>query len=289
MFQLQITRCSRDDAEAINDLLDETEALSVTLTDEEDDPIFEPELGTAPLWSKVVIQALFPNIASLSFAQDLLSKHYPYLSFLTEILPKQDWQRICLDNFKPQQFGTRLWVCPSWSTIPNPDAINLILDPGLAFGTGTHPTTALCLTWLEQASLDQKTVIDYGCGSGILALAALKLGAKHVFAVDIDAQALEATRNNAHNNKIPREQLDIDYPEQLKTTVDLLIANILLTPLLTLQKQLTALLKPKGILVLSGILETQLTELQAAYAPHFREISSLHRDGWGLLALQLKD
>lgn len=286
MLQLQITNCRRDDVEIINDLLDDTMALSVTLTDQHDDPILEPELGTVPLWPKVVIEALYADVASLTTAKNLLANFYPDLTFKTDILPEQDWQRVCLEHFKPQQFAEHFWICPSWSTIPDPNAVNLILDPGLAFGTGTHPTTSLCLTWLAQAELNNKTVIDYGCGSGILALAALKLGAAHAFAVDIDVQALQATQSNATNNNIPSTQLDVDFPDKLTIPVDVLLANILLKPLLALKKQFVTLLKPKGLLVLSGVLETQLVTLQTAYGTDFTLISTLQQDDWGLLVLQ---
>jgi ribosomal protein L11 methyltransferase len=163
-----------------------------------------------------------------------------------------------------------------------------MLDPGLAFGTGTHPTTALCLTWLEQANLEKKSVIDYGCGSGILSLAALKLGATEVHAVDIDQQALLATRNNASANNIDEQQLSIHLPDALDKPADLILANILLAPLITLKERFQELLNPEGILIVSGILEEQAPELIKVYDTIFSPIHQENLNGWSLLAFMLK-
>lgn len=283
MLQLQIEHCHRDEIEQLSHALEETAALSVTLSDKQDDPILEPELGTTPLWPNVVVQALYAEELEAQLAVQILSKDYPHLSYSIHTLPEHDWESVCKDDVKPQQFGTRLWVCPSWITPPEPDAVNLILDPGLAFGTGTHPTTSLCLTWLEQAALHDQKIIDYGCGSGILALAALKLGALHVCAVDIDEQALLATQNNAANNDISSSQLTIGFPDTLKAPADLLIANILLTPLISLRSRFHQLLKDQGTLVVSGILEEQAEELITAYQGDFKRISSFIHEGWAVL------
>lgn len=283
MLELQIEHCYRDDVELVSLALEETTALSVTLTDKNDCPILEPELGTTPLWPNVVIQALYAEEQEAKLAIDCLTEQFPHLSCSIHEVPEKDWERVCMDDFKPQQFGERLWICPSWLTPPNPDAVNLILDPGLAFGTGTHPTTFLCLGWLDQATLHQKTIIDYGCGSGVLALAALKLGALHVAAVDIDHQALTATQSNATINHIDATHLTIDFPEALMAPVDLLIANILLTPLINLQSRFHQLLKAHGTLVVSGILSDQAQELMDAYLPSFNHKLTINHDGWALL------
>ena len=283
MLQLQIEHCHRDDIEEISIALEGTDALSVTFTDKHDDPILEPELGTTPLWPHVVVHALYAEAYEAEMAVNALSANFPTLSYSIETLPEQDWERVCMDDFKPQQFGKRFWVCPSWLTPPDPNAVNLILDPGLAFGTGTHPTTFLCLTWLDQAHLAQQTVIDYGCGSGVLALAALKLDALHVDAVDIDEQALLATKNNAQSNGISMEQLTIGFPDTLSEPVDLVIANILLTPLMSLQNRFHQLLKNNGTLVVSGILEEQVDGLIDTYSNTFKHVSSFIKDGWALL------
>ena len=283
MLQLEIEHCHRDEVEQLSDALEATSALSVTLTDKQDDPILEPEFGTTPLWPNVEVHALYAETVEAERAQVLLSASFPHLRYSIHTLPEQDWQRVCVEDFKPQRFGGRFWICPSWLTPPDLDAVNLILDPGLAFGTGTHPTTSLCLTWLEQAHLNQRRLIDYGCGSGVLALASLKLGALHVDAVDIDEQALLATQNNATLNQIPPSQLTIGLPDTLKTPVDLLIANILLTPLIKLQNRFRQLLTDQGILVVSGILAEQIDELIEAYRTDFTHTSTFVQDDWALL------
>lgn len=286
MLQLQIARCRPDDAEQVSELLEDTGALSITMTDEFDDAILEPELGTHPLWPHVVVHALYADKEDAEYAMQAIAAQYAHLDCCIETLPEQDWERACMDDFRPLQFGRRLWICPSWLTPPDPTAINLILDPGLAFGTGTHQTTSLCLTWLEQAHLENLNVIDYGCGSGILALAALKLGASHVYAVDIDQQALLATQNNATNNQLTAQQLSISLPDSLDVTADLLIANILLSPLLTLKKRFQQLLNDNGVLVVSGLLEEQVPLLIADYQDTFTHCSSFVHDGWALVVFR---
>ncbi len=284
MFQLQITNCHRDQIEALNELLEATSALSITLTDQYDEAILEPELGTTPLWPDIVVHALYLGENEAQLALAILSSAFVQLNYTLAYLPDQDWERTCLQAFKPQRFGKRLWICPSWLTPPEPEAVNLILDPGLAFGTGTHPTTSLCLTWLDQADLKGKTLIDYGCGSGILALAALKLGAANVSAVDIDEQALIATKNNAETNNLLPSQLTIGFPETLKTKADILIANILLTPLVKLKSHFRDLLKPKGVLVVSGILENQMNNVLEAYQNQFQPTAAMTEKEWALMS-----
>lgn len=282
-FQLKIEHCPSEEIEQISEELEETGALSIMLTDKNDNPVLEPEPGTTPLWPEVIIHALYAQAEEAQFSKQQLSLARPELHYVLEVLEDQDWERAWMDDFKPQRFGTRLWICPTWHTPPEPDAVNLMLDPGLAFGTGTHPTTSLCLTWLEQADLLNKLVIDYGCGSGILSLAALKLGAHHVYSVDIDTQALQATQNNALTNHINEQQLSISQPENLQHPVDLIIANILLAPLTTLKERFHQLLNPDGYLVVSGLLSEQAPELIEAYNPLFKLITSEHLDGWSLL------
>ena len=283
MLQLQIDCCPRDKIDAVCETLDETAVLSVSLCDYQDDPILEPELGTTPLWPHVIVQALYAQQHEADVAIKLLSLHYPNLSYSLTSLPEKDWQRVCMDEFKPLQFGQKLWICPSWETPPETNAVNLILDPGLAFGTGTHATTHLCLTWLEQAALAGKTILDYGCGSGILALAALKLGATHAIAVDIDHQALIATQNNADTNKITANTLTIAPPDSVTTPVDVLIANILLTPLIDLKTRFRQLLRTDGILAVSGILETQIETVINAYNDTFSFQNTYTREGWAIV------
>ncbi len=284
MFELHIKFCASHDVESISACLEEQGALSVTVVDQHDDPILEPGPGETPLWPTSIIQALFTDAIDAQTAWEALAPDYLNLTYSLHHIPEQDWVRTCLDDIRPQSFGERLWVCPSWHTPPQPDAISLMLDPGLAFGTGTHPTTALCLTWLAHADLEAKTVIDYGCGSGILGLAALKLGARHVHAVDLDEQALIATQSNAEKNHIPDEKLTLTQPEKLTQPVDILLANILLTPLLLLEPRFQMLLNHDGILVLSGVLVTQVEQLICVYtAPDWAHQDTHIQGEWALL------
>lgn len=282
-FQLKIEHCPTEKIEQLTESLEELGALSVMLTDKNDNPVLEPEPGTTPLWPEVIIEALYAQAEEAQRIKAHLSQTMPTLNCRLEVLPDKDWERAWMDDFKPQRFGQRLWICPTWLTPPDPEAVNLILDPGLAFGTGSHPTTSLCLTWLEHASLEHKTVIDYGCGSGILSLAALKLGAEQVFAVDIDPQALQATQANAVTNHIQQNQLIVTEPEQLTQAAELIVANILLDPLIDLKNRFYQLLKPGAQLVVSGILAEQLPLLLSAYESHFTLDQSEYLHDWALV------
>lgn len=287
-FQLKIEHCPVEQIEQLSEELEEFGALSVMLTDKNDNPVLEPEPGTTPLWPEVIMQALFPEAIQAQYTRDQLTQMHPKLALTLEILEDRDWERAWMDDFKPQRFGQRLWICPTWSTPPEPEAVNLMLDPGLAFGTGTHPTTSLCLTWLEQAALQQKSIIDYGCGSGILSLASLKLGAEEVYAVDIDQQALQATQNNALTNSLDTNKLLISFPEELDNPVDLIIANILLAPLMMLKDRFQQLLQPEGLLVVSGILQEQAPLLIEAYTQQFMLVNQENLNGWSLLVFARK-
>lgn len=272
-----------DQAEAYEDWLLEVGAVSVTYMDAEDQPIFEPDLGTTPLWSNTHLLALFENEVD----EDQLIAHLRLLAggelpeFELERIQDQDWERSWMENFQPMRFGRRLWIVPSWHTAPEPDAVNLLLDPGLAFGTGTHPTTALCLEWLDGQALEGHSVLDFGCGSGILAIAALLLGAAHAVGTDIDSQALEASRDNALRNHIDPARFPLYLPEQLPPDqADVVVANILAGPLVELAPRITALVAPGGRLALSGILAEQADEVRAAYASAFELAPTAEKDGW---------
>ncbi|KTC75508.1 ribosomal protein L11 methyltransferase [Legionella birminghamensis] len=288
-YQIQIENCQHDQIEVLNDYLENAGALSITLTDKNDDPVLEPEPGTTPLWPDVIINALFSDEDEARQLLNNLETDFPELSSHMETLPDQDWERSWMDDFKPQQFGKRLWICPSWHLPPEPEAVNLILDPGLAFGTGNHATTSLCLHWLGNNIISGKTIIDYGCGSGILALAALKLGADKAYAVDIDPQALQATENNAISNQLLNEKLQISLPEALKEPVDLIIANILLSPLLQLKSVFHNLLNAQGRLLVSGILNEQAEILVKEYEEQFSLQQAQSHEGWSLLEFVRND
>ncbi|PAS41182.1 50S ribosomal protein L11 methyltransferase [Vibrio cholerae] len=261
---------TNDNAEAIGDMLmEETGAVSVTFLDAKDTPVFEPLPGETRLWGDTDVVALYETDMDTSLilqqikASNLLAEGFAHK---VEQVEDKDWEREWMDNFHPMQFGRRLWICPSWREVPDPQAVNVMLDPGLAFGTGTHPTTALCLEWLDNLDLSGKTVIDFGCGSGILAIAAIKLGAAKVIGIDIDPQALLASKDNAARNGV-EDQIEVylpkDQPEGL--VADVVVANILAGPLRELSPIIKGLLKPCGQLAMSGILDTQAESVAEFY------------------------
>ncbi len=275
-------------AEPIEALLFGYGASAVTLQDAADQPVFEPVKGTTPLWQNTRIMGLFEaDIDGELLLQNLAADWhhtYPSLDFPShqfDILEDKDWEREWMQRFEPMQFGPKFWVCPSWQPVPDPQAANLMLDPGLAFGTGSHPTTALCLQWLAKQSLTHQQVMDYGCGSGILALAALLLGAEQAHCIDNDDQALIATQDNAQRNHIDTHRMATYLPEQTpKTPVDILVANILANPLIQLASTLAALVKPTGLITLSGILENQANDVITAYDPWFTIHHVTQKEGW---------
>ncbi|WP_212628941.1 50S ribosomal protein L11 methyltransferase [Pseudomonas sp. KB-10] len=272
-----------EQAQTYEDALLEVGAVSVTFMDAEDQPIFEPDLGTTPLWSHTHLLALFEadtdETALIAHLQLLCGGSLP--EHHVERIEDQDWERSWMDNFQPMRFGQRLWIVPSWHAAPEPDAVNLLLDPGLAFGTGTHPTTALCLEWLDGQTLDNCSVLDFGCGSGILAIAALLLGAPQAVGTDIDPQALEASRDNASRNGIDPARFPVYLPADLpQQPADVVVANILAGPLVSLAPQITALVKGGGRLALSGILAEQAEEVRAAYDGAFDLDPTATKDGW---------
>jgi len=276
--------------ESVEAALEDLGALSITLADADADTpderaIFEPGVGETPLWNDVVLQALFTadiDRAGLVHAlADLVPELAPDRIAFREVAD-QDWTRAWMDQFQPMRFGRRLWIYP-WNIDPpagDGDAIIVRLDPGLAFGTGTHPTTALCLEWLDAADLSGKTVIDYGCGSGVLALAAVKLGAARVIAVDNDEQALVATRDNAERNGVA-DKVDLYTPEAMPAVAaDMLVANILAGPLHDLAPRFGALLESGGAIALSGILRGQEAELLVRYGELFDDLVAEEREDW---------
>jgi ribosomal protein L11 methyltransferase len=273
-------------AEAVSAILDEAGALSVTILDAADEPLLEPLPGETPLWNRTRIVALFePGADPQPLQQTLRDKlEAPDLQLQVEQLDDRDWSTTWRDSFGAMCFGRRLWVCPVGEDPGQPDAVVVHLDPGLAFGTGTHATTALCLAWLDAHPPAGLSVIDYGCGSGILAIAAHKLGAEAVAAVDIDPQALQATRENARRNQVD-ERLAVMFPQALETApVDIVLANILAKPLIDHATSLAALVKPGGHIVLTGILSGQADEVLAAYRQWFDFSPTVQREEWTLLA-----
>jgi len=279
---LQTDKANNDKAEQA--LLD-AGALSVTLKDAEDKPVLEPLPGETPLWDKIILTGLFEaDIDTESLMLQIDAQLGEKTSLKLEVLEDKDWVRAWMDDYKPMQFGKRLWVCPKHLPPPQADAVNLMLDPGLAFGTGTHPTTALCLEWLDSADTKNKEVLDFGCGSGVLAIAALLLGAKHCDGTDIDPQAIIASKDNAIENHVA-DKLDCYLPTDLPASqshgnYDMVLANILAGPLTELAEQLADYCKPGGDIVLSGILETQSEKIIQAYSPWFDLDPIAVKDDW---------
>jgi ribosomal protein L11 methyltransferase len=291
--------------EPYEDALFELGALSVTLLDAADDPVLEPAPGAMPLWPTIVVRAVFAADADADQLRAALASAQGLDPVLIagkarfESVADRAWEREWLKDFKPMRFGQRLWVCPggqrpdAGTVGPDADVVLLELDPGLAFGTGTHATTALCLEWLDSGAVTSNDgaepwlagadVIDYGCGSGILAIAALRLGARQAVAMDIDPQALLATRENAaRNGVLERIRVTADR-EAGHAQADVLLANILAGPLVDLAPLLAARTHVGGRIALSGLLIEQADAVTAAYRPWFDIDLTRERDGWGLL------
>lgn len=282
MWQQLTIRVRSADAEPLEQTLLEHGAVSISYLDAEDQPVFQEEPGSTPLWDNSVLLALFAAEADLSALLELLAGN-PALSAepTLERLEEQAWERAWMADFQPLQIGSRLWICPSWLPPPDPAAITVLMDPGLAFGSGSHHTTELCLKWLDQADVSDKVVIDYGSGSGILAIAAAKLGAAEVHAVDNDPQAILATLDNCQRNGVSLDRLHAYLPDALPSMqADILIANILAAPLMALAEHFASLLKPGGYLVLSGLLDTQVEQVAACYRDQFQVAAPVLSSDW---------
>ncbi|MCA1768756.1 MAG: 50S ribosomal protein L11 methyltransferase [Halomonas sp.] len=287
-----------DQAETLEELLLNEGATAITLQDAHDDPVFEPERGSTPLWNETVLTGLYDDLEGVdamlervrqAWAAELPGEPCPEIE--VELVADRDWEREWMDDFQPMQMGERLWIVPSWHEPPVLGAVNLRLDPGLAFGTGTHPTTALCLAWFDGLSmteaLDNQSVLDIGTGSGILAIAALKLGAARAVGTDIDPQALQASRDNAERNGIAEADFRLCYPEQLDDaeTFPFVVANILAGPLIELAPMIVGHLAPEGRLALSGILAAQAEEVLDAYRDQgLRMDEPMISEGWARLS-----
>ncbi|HET9843259.1 MAG TPA: 50S ribosomal protein L11 methyltransferase [Gammaproteobacteria bacterium] len=278
--------------EAGINLLEEAGALAISIYDAKDSPIFEPPPKSEPiLWPYSILVGLFNAEFPVHTLLDSVAAIFPTASAKVRNVRDQNWVAICQAHFPATRFGN-LWICPSWANKPtDPSSLCLNLDPGMAFGTGSHATTALCLQWISQTHFQTKKVLDYGCGSGILALACALSGALRVWGVDYDAQALASSKTNQANNKIPETQLSFHEPEDTTVQsiqVDILIANILVTPLVELKPTFSRLLKPYGTLVLSGILANQQEIIESAYSDAFDFIEKTSKEDWICLVAQKK-
>ncbi len=286
-IQLRLS-ADEETAEKYSDWLMACGAQAVTFIDSKDTPIYEPLPGDEQIyWSDTVVMGLYDASHDMDKVIAYLQRIHPdkaAMQYKLEQLEDKDWEREWMDNFHPMQFGQRLWICPSWREVPDPQAVNVMLDPGLAFGTGTHPTTALCLTWLDSLDLSNKTVVDFGCGSGILSLAALKLGAKEVIGIDIDPQALQASKANAERNNVA-DRLSLYLPaNQPSIKADVVVANILAGPLRELAPVIMEFVAQGGQLALSGILEEQAQALQQLYGQWCKMNPIVIQDEWALLS-----
>lgn len=278
----------RADPQCFEDLLISAGAVAITLQDAADTPVLEPAPGTTPLWPQVRLSALFASSVDLQVIVQQLHAAFPEhaLQIRTQTLPDRVWEREWLKDFKPLRFGRRVWVCPAGQRPTEMDDgafCYIDLDPGLAFGTGTHATTALCLEWLDAAELAGKQVVDFGCGSGILAITALKLGAASALAVDIDPQALLATADNAQRNGVAERLTVAAVPPAPSVVCDVLLANILAEPLESLASEFAGLVRPHGQLVLSGLLAHQAATVATRYRPWFDIAPVTLREDWARL------
>ncbi|RLA24074.1 MAG: 50S ribosomal protein L11 methyltransferase [Gammaproteobacteria bacterium] len=280
----QISVVSDEAAAAdISDFLSELGAVSVTFMSAEAKPVYEPAIGETKIWEQTRTIALFELDASPEIIKTLLFQFVTpntVHDWQAEILQDQIWERAWMEHFQPMKFGESLWVYPSGQEQLKPGTVSLILDPGLAFGTGTHPTTALCLQWLAEHDVRGKTVIDFGCGSGILAVAAVLLGAKEAHAIDIDPQALTATIDNAQKNKVDAK-IKTYLPEEFTPfAADLVLANILAKPLIELSASISNLVQTHGQLVLSGILKEQADSVSTCYQESFKMATATVQGDW---------
>ncbi len=261
----------KKNAPQVSDFFNQLGAVSVTYMDAEDHPVYEPKPGETEIWAFTKVIALFEMTVDPELVKSLLFSQFDennLKSWFQEILQDQIWERTWMEHYHPMKFGNSLWVCPTGQEKMEPDTVCLTLDPGLAFGTGTHPTTSLCLQWLANHNIKDKTVIDYGCGSGILAVAALLLGAKTAYAIDIDPQAITATLDNAKKNHVEDKVICCQAEQLVDFKADIIVANILAKPLCDLAKPISSLLKENGQIILSGILNDQAKSVIVSYNQH---------------------
>ncbi|MBP8099038.1 MAG: 50S ribosomal protein L11 methyltransferase [Acinetobacter sp.] len=258
-------------------LLSSLGAVSVTLDDAENQELLEPLPGETPLWNKVIVTGIYAQEddeeIDVTALETFIKTQMPEAPLRSEFMEDQEWERTWMDAYEPIQIAEKYWIVPQWMEAPEPDAVNIKLDPGLAFGTGNHASTFLCLQWLGKTDVKDKIVIDYGCGSGILGVAALLLGAKKVYATDIDPQAVHATQQNAELNGV-LDNLYVGLPEEFNETfknqkADVFVANILASPLMALAPEFSTLIKSEGEFALAGVIKEQVDDVSAVYSEFF--------------------
>ena len=277
--------CNKDDAIIIEEILVAHKAISISMVDESGkNPIYEPKVGSTPLWEVIELSALFDEPISREIISSLL-KGVAYSNLVIRKLENQNWIEKYQDNFKPIKFGKKLWVVPSWAQdLSLPGSVQLIMDPGMAFGSGSHETTHLCLEYLDENPPKNISVLDYGCGSGVLGIASLLLGADEVIAIDIDPQALIATEENSRLNNVS-SKIQIGMPDDfVKVKADILFANILANTLKDLKEHFLNLTNPNARIVMSGIMENQLQKIKNHYERDIDIIEVREKNGWCLVA-----
>ena len=281
--------CSQDKLDTLSDYLEEWGAVSITIESPQQEILFEEKLHSKPSWENNKLIALFSEETVINPIIYAVNQQFPDSHVTHSILEDQDWQNKWQQDYQPIKVSDRLWICSSWHTPSDSTAITIFLDPGLAFGTGTHPTTLMCLLWLEKIIRGGESFIDFGCGSGILAITAKKLGCSHVYALDIDDTALKVTHENAIKNQLKEEEIHtLLAPQQSPPSCDLLIANILANPLIELAQHIASCVKPAGQIALSGLLDTQAKAVIQAYLPWFTLVKRIETEHWTCLCMTKK-
>tara|TARA_B100000614_G_scaffold119241_1_gene106919 strand:- start:626 stop:1519 length:894 start_codon:yes stop_codon:yes gene_type:complete len=278
---------AKDDLAETEKILESYQPLSISMQGFGEEKIYEPLPGEMPIWEKIRVKAMYQNIKNLSdLENEIINKTNIKIlnNKVIKAIGKKDWQEEWMQSSKPMRFGEKLWIYPDHLIDDLEGKICVNLNPGLAFGTGSHPTTRLCLEWLEKSNLDQKSVLDYGCGSGILGISAIKLGAKSVTAIDLDPQAVIASKNNAEKNHVQKEIEITDNNKTIEKNFNIIVANILAKPLIELAPYFYKKLNKEGAICLSGILEGQINIIKDAYLKYFNLSEIKIKDGWVMMS-----
>ena len=278
---------AKDDLAETEKILESYQPLSISMQGFGEEKIYEPLPGEMPIWEKISVKAMYQNIKNLSDLENEIINKTNIKTLNNKVIRaigEKDWQEEWVQSSKPMRFGKKLWIYPDHLIDNLEGKVCVNLNPGLAFGTGSHPTTRLCLEWLEKSNLDQKSVLDYGCGSGILGISAIKLGAKSVTAIDLDPQAVIASKNNAEKNHVQQEIEITDNNKTIEKNFNIIVANILAKPLIELAPYFYKKLNKEGAICLSGILEGQITIIKDAYLKYFNLSEIKIKDGWVMMS-----
>ena len=278
---------AKDDLTETEKILESYQPLSISIQGFGEEKIYEPLPGEMPIWEKIRVKAMYQNIKNLSELENEIINKTNIKIFNNKVIKaigEKDWQEEWVQSSKPMRFGEKLWIYPDHLINNLEGKVCVNLNPGLAFGTGSHPTTRLCLEWLEKSNLDQKSVLDYGCGSGILGISAIKLGAKSVTAIDLDPQAVIASKNNAEKNHVQQEIEITDNNKTIEKNFNIIVANILAKPLIELAPYFYKKLNQDGVICLSGILEGQINIIKDAYLKYFNLSEIKIKDGWVMMS-----